>query len=101
MDCAVSMAYEMRLRPENERSPQWVEAQWAKVSRAVDVLNARWISHLKGPLDMGQISVGCALGYLDFRHDARGWRKGNDALAAWFETFDSRPSMQATPPPAG
>ena len=100
MDCAVSMAYEVRLRPENQQSPQWVEAQWAKVERALGVLNARWVSHLKGPLDMGQISVGCALGYLDFRHDARGWRRGHDALAAWFETFDSRSSMQASKPPA-
>ena len=76
MDCAVSMTYEMRLRPENERSPQWIEAQWEKIARALGVLNARWISHLKGPLDMGQISVGCALGYLDFRHDAAGLAQG-------------------------
>lgn len=101
MDSAVSMAYEVRLRPEAEQSSDWVEAQWAKVARAIGVLNARWMSHLAGPVDMGQISVACALGYIDFRHDARKWRKGNDALAAWFDTFDSRASMQATRPPAG
>ena len=57
------------------------------------------MSHLNGPLDMGQISVACALSYLDFRHDARGWRKGNDALAAWYEGFENRESMQASAPP--
>jgi glutathione S-transferase len=98
MDSAVSISYETRLRPENERSDAWVEAQWAKVSRALHVLNARWMSHLSGPLTMAHISVGCALSYLDFRHDARNWRQGNEALAAWHKAFDSRPSMQATRP---
>lgn len=98
LDCAVPMVYEIRLRPENERSPRYVEALWAKVDRAVSALNDRWISHLAGPIDMGQIAVGCALGYLDFRHGDRNWRAGNDDLAAWFETFGARPSMQATAP---
>ncbi len=40
------------------------------------------MSHLNGPLDIGQIAVGCALGYLDFRHADRGWREGRPALAA-------------------
>lgn len=101
MDCVVSMTYETRLRPENEQSPQWIEAQWTKAERAIGVLNARWMSHLQGPLDMGQISVGCALSYVDFRHGARDWRKGNQALADWHAAFESRPSMQASQPPAG
>jgi glutathione S-transferase len=45
---------------------------------------------------MGQVAVGCALGYLDLRHDDKGWRDGRPALAAWFEGFSARPSMQAT-----
>jgi hypothetical protein len=58
------------------------------------------MSHLNGPLDMGQIAIGCALGYLDFRHADRGWREGRPALAAWDRTFSSRPSMESTRPPA-
>jgi glutathione S-transferase len=100
MDSAVSMSYEMRLRPETERSQDWIEAQWAKVARALKVLDARWMSHLNGTLDIGHVSVGCALAYIDFRHGARNWRDGNDSLAAWFATFESRASMQATLPPA-
>lgn len=99
MDSAVSMSYEKRLRPEGEQSDAWVEAQWSKISRALSVLNTRWMSHLSGPLTMAHISVGCALSYLDFRHGPRNWRQGNEALAAWHETFDSRPSMQASRPP--
>lgn len=100
LDAALAMTYEARMRPEGKQMPEWVDGQWAKVARACAALNTRWMSHLSGPLDMGQIAVGCALAYVDFRHDARGWRKGNDGLAAWFETFDSRPSMAATRPPA-
>ena len=101
LDAALSMVYEGRMRPEDKQMPEWIEGQWGKIERAVSALNTRWVSHLSGPLTMGHIAVGCALGYLDFRHDARNWRKGNDALAKWFDAFDSRPSMQETAPPKG
>ncbi len=96
METAVSMAYEVRLRPENEQSADWVEAQWQKTSRAIAAVNNRWMSHLSGPLDMSHIAVACALSYVDLRHDARNWRNGNDALAAWHEAFMQRDSMKAT-----
>lgn len=99
MDSAVSMAYETRLRAENEQSSTWIEAQWTKVDRALSVLDTRWMSHLSGPVSVAHMSVACALSYLDFRHDARGWRTGRDALAAWHADFESRASMQATRPP--
>ena len=98
MEAAILMLYEHKLRPAEAVLDSWVDAQWDKIARAVDALNARWISHLRGPLDMGQIAVGCALAYLDFRHDARGWRKGNDVLDDWFALFAQRESMQATQP---
>lgn len=100
LDAAILMVYETRIRPEDKRMPEWVDGQWDKVARAVAALNTRWMSHLNGPLDMGQISVACALAYLDFRHDTRDWRKGNDGLATWFAAFESRPFMKSTVPPA-
>ncbi len=98
MDAAVGMIYEVRLRPEDKVFDGWLDAQWAKVSRALDALDRRWMSHLSGPLDMGQIAVACALGYLDFRHGARDWRKGHDGLANWYAGFAERPAMVATQP---
>ena len=98
MDSAVSMSYEMRLRPENEQSPDWIEAQWEKVARGVSAVNERWMSHLSGPMNIGHVGLGSALAYLDLRHDARGWRDGNDALAAWHAEFASRDSMKETVP---
>lgn len=96
MDSTVSMAYEVRLRPEAEQSAAWVEAQWTKADRAITAINDRWISHLQGPLHMGQIATACALSYIDFRHDARNWRKGRKELADWHAKFSDRDSMKAT-----
>jgi glutathione S-transferase len=97
-DAAVLMRYEMHVRPAAARSPEWLEAQWAKVDRTLTALEERWISHLSGQVDMGQIAVGCALGYLDFRQAERDWRNGRPGLAAWFDHFNARPSMLETAP---
>ncbi|WP_170474161.1 glutathione S-transferase [Ruegeria arenilitoris] len=100
LDAALLITYEERLRPEEKQWNEWADAQWGKVERACTALNQHWMAHLSEPLDMGQIAVGCALGYLDLRHDARAWRRGNDALANWFAEFGERPSMVATRPPS-
>lgn len=98
MDAAILMVYEGRSRPENMRYQPWVDAQWNKATRALDTLGARWMGHMVGPVDMGQIAIGCALGYIDFRCGDRDWRQGRDALAAWYAEFAKRPSMKATVP---
>lgn len=97
-EAAVLMRYEMHLRPEATRSPAWAEAQWGKIDRTLAALEERWMSHLSGPLCMGQVAIGAALGYLDFRHAGRDWRKTRPALADWFLAFGARPSMQITAP---
>jgi glutathione S-transferase len=99
LDAAILMVYEWRVRPEDVRYQPWVEGQWSKITRALDTLESRWMSHLHGPLDMGQISVACALGYLDFRHGARNWREGRPSLAAWYSSFAERESLKTTMPP--
>ncbi|THD85477.1 glutathione S-transferase [Aliigemmobacter aestuarii] len=100
MDAAILMVYESRIRPEDKRFDPWAEGQWAKVERALDALESRWIATLSGPVDMGQIAVGCALGYLDFRLHDRDWRGTRPQLAAWYAAFADRRSMLATVPAA-
>jgi glutathione S-transferase len=101
MDAALLMTYEGRLRPEKIRMDAFVDAQWAKIMQACAALNTRWMSHLAGPLDMGQIAVACALGYVDFRHGHRDWRSQHDGLATWDAAFSERDAMKATRPPEG
>lgn len=100
MDAAVLMVYEGRIRPAELHYAPWVEGQWAKVSRALDALESRWMGLLNGPFGIGPISIACALGYLDFRHPGRDWRTGRPALAKWFEEISKRPSVAATVPSA-
>ena len=98
LDAALAMIYEIRMRPEHKRLPDWVEAQWTKIARALDAIETNHMDHLAGRMDISHIALGSALGYLDFRHDARNWRSGRPHLADWATTFAQRPSMQTTMP---
>lgn len=99
LDAALLMVYETRLRPEPMQMPDIVDGQWSKIARSLALLEERWMAYLAGPLCMGQIALGCALGYLDFRHAARGWRDGSPVLANWQDRLALRDSMVATAPP--
>jgi len=100
MEAAVLMVYEGRVRPEEFQYSDWVEAQWVKVSRALDAIESRWMSHLAGPFDASHIAVATALGYLDFRHGPRDWRAGRPSLAKWLESVENRQSYTDTVPSA-
>lgn len=97
-EAALAITYEKRLRPEALWWPEWHEAQWAKIARSLDAMAERSMPLLAGPLNMAQIAVGCALGYLDLRHGDRDWRAGRDALAEWEARFAAREAMAATKP---
>ena len=98
IDAALLMAYEWRLRPEEIRFPDWIEGQWSKVDRALDTLENKWMEQLDDKLNIGQIGVGCALGYLDFRNADRDWREKHKTLSNWFKDFSQRESMSTTVP---
>ena len=100
IESAVSMAYELRLRPEDLRFQPWLNAQWAKVTRTLDMFESAPPSSLTAAvtISMEHIALACALSYLDFRRDARGWRDGRPRLAAWQETMAARESMRDTQP---
>ena len=98
MESAVSITYESKLRPENEQSPSWMEAQWSKVLHAIKALDDEEFKAMNGEMNMGQIAVACALGYLDFRHDARQWRSGHSNLASWNDKMMKLPALIKTIP---
>ena len=98
MESAVSITYESKLRPQNEQSPSWMEAQWSKVLHAVKALDDGEFKAMNSGMNMGQIAVACALGYLDFRHDARQWRSGHSNLASWNDKMMKLPALIKTIP---
>lgn len=98
LDAAIAVQRE-RGRPEDKRWPDWVDRQWVKFERAMDWLDKN-AKVLEGPVTLGQIAVGCALGWIEFRlKDKLGdWDKRWPALARWYRKFAERPSMKATMP---
>ncbi len=100
MDAAVSMSYEKRLRPAEKQWDAWLEGQLCKVVGACAAIETRWMPLLSGPINIGQLAVAAALAYVDFRHPDAGWRNASPQLTKWFETFETRPSMQVTRPDA-
>jgi len=96
MDIALPWLVETRMRPEGERSEAMVQVYRTKLERTLD-----WLEHHVDRLDrrsfdIGHLTIGVALSYLDFRFDSLCWRSGRDKLSAWHMAFAERPSVQAT-----
>ena len=76
----------------------WIERQRGKVVRGLDMLE-REVPRFNRQVTIGQIGVGCCLGYLDFRYGTKeDWRIGRPLLGDWYSMFMTRPSMVATWP---
>ena len=92
-EAALLQVYEGRWRAAEHQDERWVSHQAGKVSRALVALEAAPPS---GPIDVGQIALACALGYLDLRF-AGTWRAENPNLVAWLDGFAaSVPAFGAT-----
>jgi glutathione S-transferase len=98
LDAAVLCRYETAARPGALRWPDWVAGQLDKVTSGLGVLEAQ-ATHFGARVDLGTISVACALGYLDFRYAELAWRERHPTLARWFDEFATRESMRVTRPP--
>lgn len=94
LDACVPRRMEM-LRPQDEGRAGVVARMRAAVERTLDVLEAE---PPHKALDIGSITVACALGYLDFRFPQEPWRGRRPKLAAWFETFSEDAAVAATAP---
>jgi glutathione S-transferase len=69
--------------PQDEGRKSYIALQQGKVARALDAFEKQADS--LGDLDtIGEITIGCALGYLDFRYANEPWRPGHPKLEAWY-----------------
>ncbi|HEC90889.1 MAG TPA: hypothetical protein ENI55_04405, partial [Alphaproteobacteria bacterium] len=84
-------------RPSGERSEAWANRQKLAIKRALDGLEEE-ADELLGDMDIGKLTIGVALGYLDFRFAGDDWRSGRGRLADWFDDVNRRPSMTGTAP---
>ncbi|MBB3181038.1 glutathione S-transferase N-terminal domain-containing protein [Variovorax sp. Sphag1AA] len=81
-----------QVRPVAFRYGNWVQAQTAKVLRAIASLESK----PPAGVDIGSIAVACALGWLDYRFAELAWREAAPQLAEWFGEFSGRVSFAST-----
>lgn len=99
-EAAVIIRYETFLRPEAQQWDVWIDDQWSKIERALTWFNANTNQWQAAQPDLAQITLGCALGYLDFRAPDYAWREKHPALGEWFTSYEQRESFQSTLPTA-
>jgi len=96
-DCALAHVYERRSRPEEIVHQPWLDKQWSKVTRALDVLNDS-PPKLGRKIHAGHIALRAALGYLELRFAGK-WEKGRGKLRRWAARFDEKfPELKAMLP---
>ncbi|MEP9371140.1 glutathione S-transferase family protein [Mesorhizobium sp. KR1-2] len=87
-DCLLAHVYERRARPEEKVHSPWLDKQWSKVSRALDLLNAN-PPKLPKKITAGQIALRTAIGYMDLRFAGQ-WERGRAKLKRWAVRFDEK-----------
>lgn len=96
IEAAVAHVVETLRRPAAFVYSGTLARQQEKMQRALDVIEGDVAAY--GDIDLASITLGCALGYLDFRHAALNWRSDRPNLTQWYSQFATRPSMVATAP---
>ncbi|TSH93124.1 glutathione S-transferase [Verticiella sediminum] len=98
LDAALLARYERAARPAEFQWQPWYDGQITKVQASVDAIEAIAAELPTSAPDIGAITLGCALGYLDFRFADLDWRAEHPRTAAWFAAFDELPAMRETRP---
>jgi glutathione S-transferase len=93
-DAGILLRWEIARRPEALRMPELADGYRDKLVASYD--HAERDPALDEPLHVGQIALATALSWILFR-ELPDFRVGRPRLAQWFERFEQRPSMLATP----
>lgn len=99
LDAGIITRYELGIRPAEKQWPDWIAGQGKKMTQGLDLAEAE-SEFLSGPINLGQIAIACALGWLEFRKPISDVRAGRPKLFRWYDEFARRPSMLATVPKA-
>lgn len=94
LDAAVARRTE-QAKPKEAARDAYMDRQKAAVDRAITELDKEPPHKI---VDIGSISVACALGYLDFRFAQEPWREKAPHLTQWYDAFKSLPALERTVP---
>lgn len=101
LDAAILARRERISRPLAKQSEEWIERQMGKVQ-----LSLQYLSESIGTAEycysniftVGDIAIGCALDWLDFRLPEVQWRSGYPNLEMYFSRLSLRSSFLMTNP---
>jgi glutathione S-transferase len=100
---AVVLTFIERQRAPAQQSAEWLQRQAGKIAAAVDEVARRIAPDSEYAVgtsfSLGDIAVGCLLGYLDLRYPELPWRR-HAHLVALYERLSQRPSFRQTVPVA-
>jgi glutathione S-transferase len=100
---AVVLMFIERQREADKQSPAWLQRQAGKIAAAVDEIARRVAPGTEfavgDSFGLGDIAVGCVLGYLDLRYPELDWRR-HEHLQALFDRLSQRTSFRETVPVA-
>lgn len=102
LDAALLARYERTARPAEYQWTVWREAQLVKVDACLGQIERQIEPQAATPPTqaptIGEVTLGCALGYLDFRFPELDWRASHPRATQWEAAFRKLPAMQATLP---
>lgn len=101
LDAALLARYELTARPPEVQWPTWREALLTKVAASLEAIETIAAELSQAQPTIGEIAIGCGLGYLDFRFTELDWRSRCPKAAQWNEQFQRLPAMHATRPHEG
>jgi glutathione S-transferase len=93
-EAGIAVRWETVRRPEALRYPPLRDGYVEKLIASYDWLEREL--DVAAPIHVGHIALATALGWLEFR-ELPGFREKRPRLATWFDEFDARLSMRATP----
>ena len=93
-DALLLITYEGRFREPDQASQQWLDHQYAKITRGLDYITTHLDEY--APPAIASITLACALGYADWRKQID-WRALYPGLVTWLDEFaQAVPSWQRT-----
>lgn len=93
-DAGVAVRWEAVRRPASLRYKPLLDGYVQKMVASYSWLERNFDG--RTPVTVGHIALATALSWIEFR-ELPGFRSGAPQLAAWFDAFQARPSMRATP----
>lgn len=87
-----------RMKTAAQQLPDWLASFATKIDASLARLEHEAPALTQDGFDIGHLSIGCMLSYLDYRFADLDWRGSHPGLAAWHAGFAQRPAVLATVP---